>query len=163
MNQIEKNINILFYDNKMTDIKKQTFDNVYVAELAIRKLIQNDNNCSAHFEYEYDGHARGELFYRLDLITLNPNHNTHFLLHSIYGDDDKLALMTNMYDYVYKLKNSMKKKDNGNLNYTVEWYDGKKSVKSYFCAESIEDVIRKFNYGKTVTPTISSIILSPTS
>ena len=82
MNQIEKNINILFYDNKMTDIKKQTFDNVYVAELAIRKLIQNDNNCSAHFEYEYDGHARGELFYRLDLITLNPNHNTHFLLHS---------------------------------------------------------------------------------
>ena len=43
MNQIEKNINILFYYHKMTDIKKQTFDNVYVAELAIRKLIQIDN------------------------------------------------------------------------------------------------------------------------
>ena len=143
--------------------RELVFDNVYVAELAIRKLIQNDNNCSAHFEYEYDGHARGDMFYRLDLITLNPNHNTHFLLHSVYGDDDKLALMTQMYNYVYKLKNSMKTKEKTNLNYTVEWYDGKKSIKSYFCGKSIEDVIRKFNYGKTVTPTIFKITLSPNS
>ena len=150
-------------DTTLPSSGQLAFDNVYVAELAISKLIQNDNNCSAQFEYEYDGHARGDMFYRLDLITLNPNHNTYFLLHSVYGEDDKLALMTQMYNYVYKLKNSMKKKENTNLNYTVEWYDGKKSIKSYFSGKSIEDVIRKFNYGKTVTPPIFKITLNPKS
>ena len=142
--------------------KKYPFDNVYVAENAIRTLIQKDNNCSAHFEYKYDGKARGNTFHRLDLITLNPTHQTHFLLHSIIGEDDKLYLMNQMYDYVYNLKNSMKKKDTRDkvLNYTVSWWDGKKTVTSYFSGRSINEVMNKINYGKTELPIIYSITLS---
>ena len=32
--------------------KYMKFENVFEAEYKIQELIKNDNNCSAHFEYE---------------------------------------------------------------------------------------------------------------
>ena len=44
-----------------------------------------------------------------------------------------------------------------------EWYNNNKRELSYFSGRSIEEVVRKFNYGKLTTPTIFSIKLSPKS
>ena len=68
-----------------------------------------------------------------------------------------------MYNYVYDLKNALKNKPSNFLNYTVEWYNNNKRELSYFSGRSIEEVVRKFNYGKLTTPTIFSIKLSPKS
>jgi len=137
-----------------------TFENIYIAELAIRKLIQNDNNSEAFLHSKKCGSLQES--YILDLVTLNPVHNTHFLMHSLKGEN-LLTLYNNMYNYVYDLKNALKNKPSNFLNYTVEWYNNNKRELSYFSGRSIEEVVRKFNYGKLTTPTIFSIKLSPKS
>ena len=133
-----------------------TFSNTFLAELAIRKLIQNDNNAHAFLNYN----KINDTDYKLHLVTLNPNHDTHFLMHSIQGND-LLTLYNTMYRYVYELKITLKQHDSPYLSYTVEWYNDNKIELSYFSGTSMEDVIRKFNYGKSSTPTIFSIKLNP--
>ena len=137
-----------------------TFKNIYLAELAIRKLIQNDNNSEAFL------HSKGcgciQEIYTLDLITLNPAHNTHFLMHSLNGEN-LLTLYNEMYKYVYDLKTALKNKNSKYLNYTIKWYNNNKFVSSHFSGKSLEDVIRKFNYGKSTKPTIFNIKLNPKS
>jgi hypothetical protein len=133
-----------------------TFSNTFLAELAIRKLIQNDNHAHAFLNYN----KINDTDYKLHLVTLNPVHDTHFLMHSIQGDD-LLMLYNDMYKYVYELKAALKQHDSPYLSYTVEWYNDNKIELSYFSGTSVEDVVRKFNYGKSSTPTIFSIKLNP--
>ena len=85
----------------------------------------------------------------MDLITFNPIHKTHFLLHSLMADT-QIKAVNQMYDYIYKLKETMEKKDCVYNNYTIEWYnyEKKNSFKSSFYGRDINNVLHKFYYGK---------------
>ena len=92
------------------------FQNIYEAEYNILKLIKNDNNCSAHFDYKIK-----DSIVELSVITYNPVHNTFFLLHTL-KNENKLECLKNMYNYIYDLKTSMKSKKKGFCHYTIEWF-----------------------------------------
>ena len=134
------------------------FENVYEAEYAIQELIKNDYNCSAHFEYE-KCHRFKRL--KLNLITYNPIHKTPFLLFSILRtDQNKLEIITKMYEHVYTLKTTLSEKDSQYISYTIEWYcyKTKERVKTSFHGENIEQVLLKFNHDKPKT--IYSMVLN---
>ena len=80
------------------------FKTVYEGEYMIQRLISNDNNCSAHFEYKHRGK-----YVILKLLTYNPNHKSHFLLHSIEGNNN-IDCLEKMYDHIFTLKTTLKKK-----------------------------------------------------
>ena len=140
--------------NKENNIK---FKTVYEGEYMIQKLISNDNNCSAHFEYNYGGR-----YVTLKLLTYNPNHKSHFLLHSIEGDDN-IDSLGKMYDHIFTLKTTLKKKDNPYIIYSIDWFcpDTKKIVTSSFYGDTIEQVLTKFNYGKQKKLVIYNMKLVP--
>jgi len=136
------------------------FGNVYEVEYSIQELIKNDSNCSAHFEYEELSFKR----LKLNLVTYNPKHKTHFLLFSLMGEPDKkLELIKEMYIHVYTLKVALAKGDSPYVCYTIEWYCDKtnKRVKSSFYGENIEQVLLKFNYNHDKPLTIYSMQLNP--
>lgn len=133
------------------------FQNIYEAEYNILKLIKNDNNCSAHFDYKIkDG------IVELSVVTYNPLHNTFFLLHTL-KNENKLECLKNMYNYIYDLKTSMKSKKKGFCHYTIEWFCPvqKQKFTSSFCGENLEEILLKFNYGKKQRLTIYNIKLNP--
>ena len=136
------------------------FENIYEAEHAIQELIHKDNNCSAHFKYtrhpargknsNYKNAILSPLLVTVDLVTYNPAHKTHFLLHSIGGHTD-LTAANALYTHIYNLKKTLEKSDSGYVNYTIEWSDknGGKTRLSSFYGTDLEDVVRKFYYGKS--------------
>jgi len=137
------------------------FENVYEAERALQEMIDSDNNCSTHFRYsgDYIIHTK------LDLITYNPIHKTHFLLHSLNAKTPLEALNA-MCQHLLQLKKILKHKDKDSplLNYTVRWYSysERKTFHSSFYGKNIEEVIAKFYYGKLKsTLAIHNIKLNP--
>jgi len=132
------------------------FKSVYEGEYMIQNLISNDNNCSAHFEYNYGRYVI------LKLLTYNPNHKSHFLLHSIEGDNN-IDCLEKMYDHIFTLKTTLKKKDNPYVIYSIDWFcpDTKKIVTSSFYGDTIEQVLMKFNYGKQKKLVIYNMKLVP--
>lgn len=139
--------------------KYMKFENVFEAEYKIQELIKNDNNCSAHFEYE----KMSDNTYELACTTFNPIHKKYFLLHKC-RETTKLAAVNEMYNHIFNLKTSLDKKDSPYLLYTIEWYcpEANKSITSTFYGDSIEQVLLKFNYGKKNKLTIYSMKLNPT-
>ena len=68
-----------------------------------------------------------------------------------------------MYNYVYKLKETLSSEDK---SYTVEWYakSKEKSYKSYFSGNNMLEILQKFYYGKhEKSLIIYSIKLNPIS
>ncbi len=147
--------------------------NRFQYENEIRCLIQNDNNCSAHFEWDIKKQSH-ENFYTLtlNLITYNPKHLIHFLLHSIkhkinkpdVEDSDYVLLDTNKHeinkpkiedsDYVLVLEEMYKyllKCNDCLYKYMIKWRfkacDGHQSC-SHFQGNSIKQIIDKIYYGK---------------
>ena len=132
---------------------------IYESEMAIRTLIKNDNNCEA-FLHSFPLTNSTDSF-ELNLITMNPKHKTPFLLHSLQGSNLQ-SLYHQMYQYVFHLKKSFQQQGSKLLNYTVEWSDSQGTrQKSYFSGHSLQEILRKFNYGKSHPPTIFSLTLSP--
>ena len=86
------------------------YNTIYEYENAIRNLVKKDNKCSTHFNTEYS-----EIGWNLNLVTFNPKHKKGFLLHSIalevYEPSQPVPLESykEMYEYVYNLKEMMKK------------------------------------------------------
>ena len=150
----------------MTSVPQDTprFENVYVAEAAIRDLIKNDNNCSAHFNYVHSELEKWKLALTLELVTYNPKTQTHFLLHKLAGDN-KLNLLNEMHDHLFKLKYTLKNKENNYLSYTISWYNSEanQSETSFFYGRSLEEILIKFRYQKKTMPTIFSMVLNPES
>ena len=138
------------------------FDSIYEGECCISDFIKNDNNCSAHFEY--DSNSLLDKM-KLNLVTYNPKHKSFFNLHTIHAKT-KVECLENMYNHIYNLKKTLAQKNSPYLNYTIEWYNPKNSKveTSSFYGETIQEVIKKFYYGKTqdTTTTIYSIKLNPT-
>ena len=138
------------------------FANEYEAESAIQNLISKDNKCSTHFNY-ISGQGRNLFDATLNLITYNPIHKTHFLLHSLTAIN-KLTAVNEMYDHVYQLKKALASDDAECNSYKVEWYSKtqqKQYVSSFYGAD-ISEVLHKFYYGKhKESLTIYSIKLNP--
>ena len=135
------------------------FKNVYEAERALQEMIESDSHCSAHFRY----HGDYIIHTKLDLITYNPTHKTHFLLHSLSAKTPLEALNA-MHKHLIQLKETLKHKDSALLNYTVQWYSypEHKTFHSSFYGKNIEEVIAKFYYGKVKsTLAIHNIKLKP--
>ena len=145
----------------MTDAQGP-FQNIYEAERAIQELIEKDNHCSAHFNY-----GASSMNYSLDLVTYNPKHKKHFLLHTTNGKT-RIQAANRMYKHLTQLKESIKQKNSNLLNYTVEWYnyaDDKSYHSSFYSASGrIEEIVKKVYYGKTRgSIIIHSIKLNPIS
>lgn len=135
------------------------YTNIYEAEAAISKIIEKDNNCTAHFEYKEkvlngitlnSGLYPTKNFIVLNLLTFNPIHKAAFLLHSLQAKD-KLSCLNAMYKYLYELKNVLAKKDTPLLNYTVSWFNKaqEKKIDSHFYGQNIQEVVHKFFFGKS--------------
>ena len=77
-------------------------ESVYQIEYNIKKLIQNDNDCSTHFEYS-KAQFGGQSVTKLTLITYNPSHKKHFLLHSLEAQTRLMAVKA-MYRHIFTLK-----------------------------------------------------------
>ncbi len=127
------------------------YNSIYEFENAIRSIIKKDNKCSAHFNTEYN-----ESGWNLNLVTFNPKHKKGFLLHSIPMEEYEpsqsvpIEVYKEMYEYVYNLKEMMKKEDTPYMTYKVTWYcrDLNKTNISYFDGIGFTDIMRKFYYGK---------------
>ena len=124
------------------------FKSIYEGEYMISELIKGDNGCYTHFNYDsvYSGDANTSL----QLVTYNPVHKTHFLLHQLDGVSELDALQK-MYDHIYNIKELLQKKDNVRYaSYTVQWWEVDKTGvnHSHFYGQSIEEVMKKFYYNK---------------
>jgi len=135
-------------------------NNKLILESQIQKLIYDDNKCTTHLKYGKENTtALANII--LEIITINPNHDTQFLLGTFTGNTDIQCLQQAL-----EFINNNKKKNTNCNSYTVEWYkkNEQKTVKSYFYAESIETLMKKFNYDKIENDyTIFSIKLNPIS
>jgi len=137
-------------------------ESVYQIEYNIKKLIQNDNDCSTHFEYS-KGQFGGQSVTKLTLITYNPSHKKHFLLHSLEAQTRLMAVKA-MYKHIFTLKQTLASKDSPFLLYSIEWFDKKTNEKrkSSFYGSSIQDILMKFYYKRDVNElTLLTMMLLP--
>jgi len=125
--------------------------NRFQYENEIRNLIQKDNNCSAHFEWDKVKHPGKEYFtLRLNLITYNPVHSMHFLLHSIcinksmIEDEDYKNILKEMHQYLSKRQVCL-------YNYVIRWRlkaSDKPTTCSYFqginCYSDLDSYMFKY-------------------
>ena len=135
------------------------FKNIYEGEHMIGELIRKTSQCSVHFEYEPSTTNSQDV--KLNLVTYNLKHKTHFLLHSISirtmnnTHDNKIICLEKMYDHIYGINEIMSQKNDGSYNgekcYTIKWSDSEKNglQTSFFYGKDIEEVIKKFYYGKS--------------
>ena len=132
------------------------FLNIYEGEYMISELIKCDNGCYTNFDY--DSVYQGGTNTSLKVITYNPSHKTHFLLHQINGID-ALDTLHKMYEHLYNIK------DNANyVSYVVEWLykDIMNINRSLFYGENMDEIMKKFYYRKRKDDyTMLSIRLNP--
>ena len=132
------------------------FKNIYEGEYMISELIKCDNGCYTNFDY--DSVYQGGTNTNLKVITYNPIHKTHFLLHQINGID-ALDTLHKMYEHLYNIK------DNANyVSYVVEWLykDIMNINRSLFYGENTDEIMKKFYYRKRKDDyTMLSIRLNP--
>lgn len=80
---------------------------------------------------------------KLDLITINQEHNHKFLFHSSVGNN-KINILEDMIAYITEYKKHQE-------TYAIEWMDSKKGDEvqtSWFRGNDIFDVLNKFFYNK---------------
>lgn len=121
------------------------------AEVLIRELELEENirrlleDARIYFDYSLVqpvGDSRQPLI-KLDLITINPQHNQKFLFHSLQGQS-KIELLEQMINYIQHYKKQLE-------SYEIEWIDAQQPDKvqvSWFRGNDIFDVLNKFYYDK---------------
>jgi hypothetical protein len=80
---------------------------------------------------------------KLDLITINKEHNQKFLFQSITGAT-KVGILKDMIAYIHEYKKQLE-------SFEIEWMDTHSSEKmqtSWFRGNDIMDVLNKFYYSK---------------
>jgi len=137
----------------------EEFKNIYEGEYMISELIKRNGGCYTNFDYEslYQGGTN----ISLKVITYNPIHKTHFLLHQIDGIN-ALDALYKMYAHIYNIKELLQQKTKY-TSYKIDWCDGKQSInQSYFYGQNKEEVMKKFYYRKRRSNyTILSVRLNP--
>ena len=111
-------------------------------ENQIRQLL---DETQIYFDYNLvNFNEQGEVpMLRLDLITINREHNHKFLFHSVTGSS-KVALLKEMLRYIDEYNRQQE-------TYQIEWThlkDLDKLQDSWFRGNDIFDVLNKFYYGK---------------
>jgi len=134
---------------------------------SIYNTLHSNNGVSVHFNF--DGNT-------LVVVTFNKKTNTFFLLKEIdlnslnlYDREDGEILAYKQMEFyvntIVNCVNSTSSNECAGNSYTVEWSKkGDPSNKSYFYGADIEDVIRKFYFGKEAYKelyTIYDIKLNP--
>lgn len=95
---------------------------------------------------------------RLDLITINPNHDQSFLFHTTKAED-KLGALKKMVDYI-------RNQYNNDDTFTLQWMKIGESTlhTSYFRAKNIYEVLDKFFFERDLNSyRIYGITLNPIS
>lgn len=80
---------------------------------------------------------------KLDLITINREHNQKFLFHSTKSNN-KITILEEMLIYIKEYKKNQE-------SYEIEWLDAKSNTEmqtSWFRGNDIFDVLQKFYYDK---------------
>lgn len=111
-------------------------------ENQIRQLL---NDTQIYFDYNVVNINETEQLpmFRLDLITINREHNHKFLFHSVTGAS-KVLLLKEMLRYIEEYNRQQE-------TYQIEWThlkDLSKMQDSWFRGNDIFDVLNKFYYGK---------------
>lgn len=150
----------------------------YQLERKISDMIHKDNKCTAHFIWEYKPkgnygyvpNPKGSL--ELKVVTLNPAHETHFLLHQIsknlYDNVNIEDLYCQILEEVINILET--KKDSTIFHYAIGWRDTSNdalkfnTVTSYFSGKNFKDIMKKFFFEKCEDNIIiDSIALLPDS
>ncbi len=111
-------------------------------ENQIRQLL---NETQIYFDYNVVNINESDQLpmFRLDLITINREHNHKFLFHSVTGAS-KVLLLKEMLRYIEEYNRQQE-------TYQIEWThlkDLSKMQDSWFRGNDIFDVLNKFYYGK---------------
>ena len=126
-------------------------------EHEICELIKKDNNSSAHFIWS---HTENSIQCRV--VTLNPRHNTHFLLceqHVTFNPEQLSELTTTKESYINSLylsilrtiKKNLVHKNETLINYMIEWnykHSSDNAITSYFSGVDLQEVTDKFYFEK---------------
>ena len=106
-------------------------------ENKISRIIEEDNNCSSHFEYnQINGKTE------VTIITYNPLHHEQFVLKKEYAPNPESGLKR-ILEY---LENTRKFQN----TYTLVWLKKgeSKTRTSYFSGSDMKDVLEKFYHNK---------------
>lgn len=111
-------------------------------ENKIRELL---DDTKIYFDYNIVPEEQDNMpLIKLDLITINQEHNQKFLFHSLKGES-KIDLLSGMIEYINQYKKTLQ-------TYEIEWLDSKQSgdkiQTSWFRGNDIFDVLHKFYYEK---------------
>ena len=135
----------------------------YRLEQEINTLVQKDNGSSAHFIWKLEpGYNR----LTCRVVTLNPRHDTHFLLcqeslpiPSTTTEDYETEVNQVYLQILQKIKNLLllqsdtnKQNDFNLLTYVIEWNKISSSgdtITSYFSGQTLQEVIEKFYFEKS--------------
>lgn len=97
-----------------------------------------------YFDYNLVPDAEtSNLIIKLDLITINREHNQKFLFHSVKGNN-KISILDEMISYIAEYKKNQE-------SYEIQWLDAKNNTKvelSWFRGNDIFDILQKFYYDK---------------
>ena len=147
----------------------------YQLERKISEAIHKDNGATAHFIWEYTPNKVVSSvvgFLELKVVTLNPQHSTHFLLHrvekNLYENVSIEVLYCAILQEVIDLFILKQKCESTLLHYAVGWRDRTNeeikfnTVTSYFSGKSFKDIINKFFFEKNEDDIIiDSVTLLP--
>ena len=147
----------------------------YQLERKISETIHKDNGCTAHFIWEYKPNKVVSTvigFLELKVVTLNPSHSTHFLLHQVeknlYNNVNIEVLYCQILQEIINILET--KEDSTVIHYAIGWRDRTKeaikftTVTSYFSGNSFSEIIKKFFFEKNENDIIiDSITLLPDS
>ncbi|TAF64438.1 MAG: hypothetical protein EAZ55_11420 [Cytophagales bacterium] len=111
-------------------------------ENQIREML---NDTQIYFDYNLVPQADENAYptIKLDLITINKEHNQKFLFHSTKGET-KTSILQAMITYILEYKKHQE-------SYAIEWLDVKQGggvQTSWFRGSDIFDVLNKFYYEK---------------
>ena len=134
----------------------------YQLERKISDLIYKDNKCTAHFIWEYKPKGNyGDVVniigtLELKVVTLNPAHETHFLLHHIsknlYDNVNIEDLYCKILEEVINILET--KNDSTIFHYAIGWRDTSNdalkfnTITSYFSGKNFKDIMEKFFFEK---------------
>ncbi|GIV38704.1 MAG: hypothetical protein KatS3mg033_0504 [Thermonema sp.] len=131
-------------ENRHNAIQQPT--EVLIRELELEEAIRRQlEDARIYFDYslvQNPEDTKNPLI-KLDLITINPQHNQKFLFHSVRGRS-KTELLEQMMDYIQNYKKNLE-------SYEIEWMDARLPEKvqvSWFRGSDIFDVLNKFYYDK---------------
>tara|TARA_B000000557_G_C20448779_1_gene306262 strand:+ start:65 stop:496 length:432 start_codon:yes stop_codon:yes gene_type:complete len=126
--------------------------NRYQLESEICNIIQKDNKSSAHFIWKIDNDKKS---LTCKLVTLNPRHDTHFLLCQVSETIKDLYLLDDLYIQILtRIKTLITSTTHTNprqLTYVFEWNktsNVSETITSYFSGTNLAEVIEKFYFEK---------------